>query len=188
MKTMIMSSLTPWKTRLGLLLFLLTRNITGYFSFWVDFILLSFKAYLDCLFVFRRSGSNISGFSTETGMDDQSVKVAVFFFLLQTMHQRAEEDWHILGTFSSTVWWRVFGVQRGVSSAPWAWTGQTKANPHPRQTQLLPEPVEHHEELYRKGAFKDTNACEKLVPRMNTHFPFLTMKYKQTFFYLAGEF
>lgn len=79
------------------------------------------------------------------------------------MPQR-DEDSHILGIFSSTVWWSVFGLQCRVLSATWARTNQTKTNTHPWQTQLLPQFVEHHEELYRKRAFKDTHACEQPVP------------------------
>lgn len=37
---------------------------------------------------------------------------------------------------------------------------EEETNTHSRQTQLLPQPVEYHEELYWQRAVQDSNACE----------------------------
>lgn len=82
MKMMTMSSLMLWKTQQSSLLSLLTQSITGKLTVFHMFFcyFLSLYTVLSYFLLFfplnyRRSGSNVSGFSCETGMDDQSVNV-----------------------------------------------------------------------------------------------------------------
>ena len=51
--------------------------------------------------------------------------------------------------------------QRGARAGPGGAADQTL--PHHPEAQLLPEPLEHHEELHRQGALQDPHACKSAL-------------------------
>ena len=151
------------------------------------------------LISYRRSSSNISGFNSEMCPDDQSVclKAPVQFIRMfikcycatiknrirnisRTTHLKTSESFfkasslHLITdkTFCPSAQWGTYCHKPGI---PFSGAGapEEEANTHRGQTQLLPQPVEHHEELHRQRVVQDPDACEYFSGCCTTRSPTL---------------